>query len=357
MSDPVIVKPSDPGFTEGFYPPAVPGSGWTDYIDEDGFVVRVRPASAVQTMYVGYLPALPAAGRYIIEALVPGDVGTTRGARYYVVSHPGGQRREDEVLIDQSYYHDVWVRLGAFKLDPALPESGRVNLIDATSDAGPATIDFGAMRWRQRVESEPEPEPEPPVGMPQPRPAGGFDSPVGTAAERAGQTVWPAAWVDVNPIGHRYSQGYHTGADLNMRNNQDAHAPVYAAADGVVTTAGRLAGAWGNVIVIDHGALPGGPEGPVSAQGGESLGPLGRPVYARYAHLENLLVNVGDAVTRGQKIAQVGQYAPGNYHLHFDICVNTLLRDRPADWPAFNLDRVTAKYTDPRAFVRDHRPG
>ncbi len=331
-----IVKPGDPGFAEGFYPPAEPGSGWTDYIDEAGFVVRVRWASPTQTMYVGYSPTLSAPGRYAIEALIPGDVGTTRGARYYVVSHPGGQRREDEVLVDQSYYHDVWVPLGVFDLDPAQADSGRVNLIDATSDSGPATIDFGALRWRLAPASLLV---EPPVGTPQPRAAQGFDSPVGTAVERAGNIVWPRAWVDVNPIGNRYSLGYHTGADLNLRDNRDAHAPVYAAADGVVLTASRLRGSWGNVIVVDHGVLP-----------------AGRTVYARYGHVEAMLVSVGDAVWRGQKIAQVGQYAPGNYHLHFDISLTTILRDDPADWPGFDLDRVLAQYTDPLAFTKANRP-
>jgi Peptidase family M23 len=332
-----IVKPGDPGFVEGFYPPAVPGSGWTDYIDEAGLVVRVRAASPAQTMYVGYTPALPGAGRFSIEALIPGDVGTTRGARYYIVSHPGGRRRETEVLVDQSYYHDTWVPLGLYDLDPALPESGRVNLIDATSDNGPATIDFGALGWRHAPGADEHNEL--PVGNPVDRPAGGFDPPVGTAVERAGDLVWPRTWVDVNPIGHRYSMGFHTGADLNMRDNRDAHAPVCAAADGVVLTAGRLAGTWGLVIVIDHGALDD-----------------RHRVYARYAHLENLQVNVGDSVMRGQKIAQVGQFAPGNYHLHFDVSTTTILRDHPADWPGFDEDRVWANYTDPLAFVKAHRP-
>ena len=151
--------------------------------------------------------------------------------------------------------------------------------------------------------------------------------------------VWPRTWVDVNPIGNRYSLGYHTGADLNMRDNKDAHSPIYAAADGVVTTAGRLSGSWGNVIVINHGLLPD-----------------GHTVYARYAHVENMLVKVEDTVTRGQKIAQVGQFAPGNWHLHFDISTTTVLRDHPSDWPGFDLQRVLASYTDPLAFIKAHRP-
>jgi murein DD-endopeptidase MepM/ murein hydrolase activator NlpD len=93
------------------------------------------------------------------------------------------------------------------------------------------------------------------------------------------------------------------------------------------------------VIVIDHGTLPD-----------------GRHVYARYAHLEDLQVQAGDTVARGQKIAQVGQFAPGNYHLHFDISTTTRLRDKPADWPGFSLERVEADYTDPKAFIKAHRP-
>jgi hypothetical protein len=40
----LLIKPGDAGFSEGFYPLAEPGSGWTDYIDADGAVVRDRPA-------------------------------------------------------------------------------------------------------------------------------------------------------------------------------------------------------------------------------------------------------------------------------------------------------------------------
>ncbi|MBI3763649.1 MAG: peptidoglycan DD-metalloendopeptidase family protein [Chloroflexi bacterium] len=339
----VMVKPGDHGFEEGYYPPAQPGQGWNDFVDANGIVVRVRSTSPVQTVYVGYLPALPGKSLYNIEVLMPGDVGTTRGARYFVVAHPGGQRRETEVHVDQSYYHDVWVSLGVFDLDPSYPDSGRVNLIDATTDAQPEMIAFSAIRWRpveQQPDQPPPPPPPPPVGTPHPPEVEGFDPPIGTEAERAAVEVWPPTWVDVNPIGNHYSLGYHTGADLNLRNNQDAHAPVFAAADGVVIVARKLRGSWSNVIVIDHGTVD------------------GKPLYSRSAHLENIQVNEGDRVTRGQKLAQIGLF-PGstnNYHLHFDMSNTTLLRDKPDDWPGENLARVRQNYIDGKAFIKAHRP-
>jgi hypothetical protein len=82
------------------------------------------------------------------------------------VDHPGGVRREVTVILNQSVYSDAWVPLQGsvingvaggpmvtqFALDPAQPESGRVNLADVTF-VNPAPRDkfeitFGAIRWR-----------------------------------------------------------------------------------------------------------------------------------------------------------------------------------------------------------------
>jgi hypothetical protein len=63
--------------------------------------------------------------------------------------------------------------------------------------------------------------------------ADGFDAPIGSPQERAGAQVWPGAWFDATPYGTHYDAtgrpAIHTGADLNLPNDQDALAPVYAA--------------------------------------------------------------------------------------------------------------------------------
>ncbi len=93
-------------------------------------------------------------------------------------------------------------------------------------------------------------------------------------------------------IGSTYHQGIDIGAGYG--------APVYAAGDGVVTTAGWLGG-YGNTVEIDHG---------------NGLATL-------YAHLSEILASLGQWVKQGNVIGRVG--STGNStgpHLHFSTLVN-----------------------------------
>ena len=86
---------------------------------------------------------------------------------------------------------------------------------------------------------------------------------------------------------------FHAGLDLRAR----AGTPVYAAAAGVVTRS-EVSGAYGNLVIVDHGG---------------GLGTL-------YAHHRENLVRAGDRVRRGQPIGLVGRTgnATGD-HLHFEV--------------------------------------
>jgi murein DD-endopeptidase MepM/ murein hydrolase activator NlpD len=120
----------------------------------------------------------------------------------------------------------------------------------------------------------------------------------------------------------------------------DKGSPVYATADGVVAHSINVPGSWGGLIVIRHTPLPD-----------------GKPVYSRYAHVEQVMVKDGDSVARGQQIAVVGYYAPGkNYHLHFDISCTSKLDDLPRHWPGIDKAQVVAHYVDPKKFIAEHRP-
>ena len=176
--------------------------------------------------------------------------------------------------------------------------------------------------------------------------ADGFDSPVGTEAERAAHK-WPSGkWVDVNPYGNQYTNpstgnvSYHTGSDLNLNDpywDADRDADVYAAADGEVIFAGWLS-VWGNVIVIRH-----------PYNGGN--------VYTRYGHVREMSVLAGDYVLRGDRIARVGQDALGGpFHLHFDISTTEALASNPGDWPGGNLTRLQRDYVNPAIFIPANRP-
>jgi len=120
-----------------------------------------------------------------------------------------------------------------------------------------------------------------------------------------GKMSWPLPGYDApnGDYGFGYRKSPITGRGETHR-GIDIPAPrgttVYAAAGGTVITASYI-NSYGNAVIIDHG-------------GGLST---------VYAHNSKLLVSVGDTVSRGQAISQVGSTgdATGN-HLHFEVRVN-----------------------------------
>jgi hypothetical protein len=365
-----LVDPDDERsglFTIGYYSDsATLAAGWTRDRDTAGRARLYREASHNrQTLYVGYLPRLAARGLYTIEVFVPRSHATIRDVHHFIVDYPRGVRRESLAILDQSVHYDVWVPLRAalvngqpvdppvteFALDPVLPDAGRVNVADitfvdpATLPARRAELSVGAVRWR--------PYTLPAVAAPPPEVAG-FDSPVGTPDDRASAfadgrrlfdryDLWCGSWYDANPIGSRYWLGnryaIHTGADLNLNGPggvlADKDAPVYAIGEGRVISAGFVSAGWKNVIIIEH---------PVPGED--------RVIYARYAHVDRMQVRANDLVTRGQQICTIGQYAPNNYHLHFDLSYNPILKTVPGHWPGDNLNLVLQVYVDPKVFIK-----
>lgn len=172
-----------------------------------------------------------------------------------------------------------------------------------------------------------------------------FDWPVGDEHERQEHWKFPGWWEPATLYCQRYDatgkMAIHTGLDLNLNRDEtgrrhfdmDAHAPVYASADGLVAFAGKLP-VWGTVIVVKH----------VDDQA---------VVYTRYAHVEQLRVSQGQIVQRGEQLAQVGN-ADGRYpyHLHFDIA-RIDLGAHPGDWPGDDIQRVRRDYHDTFYFLRN----
>jgi GH25 family lysozyme M1 (1,4-beta-N-acetylmuramidase) len=184
------------------------------------------------------------------------------------------------------------------------------------------------------------------VDGPTPEPGDGFDSPVGTAAERATPQIWPGKWVDANPFLNLYEIRpgvfhYHTGADLNLNYpswDADRFKPVYAVSDGTVTHARELGGSWGNVVVVRHELAD------------------GCQVYSRSAHLDTMTVVAGQDLLRGEQLGTIGRPPPdGAYHLHFDIAISDVLESDPGHWPGTDAQAVIDNYTDPRQFIIDNR--
>ena len=127
----------------------------------------------------------------------------------------------------------------------------------------------------------------------------------GTYVSTEGLNRVPSSGGMIFPIGPGFtyqSRGFygvysHNGLDLCAAYGT----PIYAAASGVVTYAGRTAGGYGIHVQVDHG-------------GG---------VQTLYGHCSALAVSYGQYVSQGQVIAYVGSTgnSTGN-HCHFEVIVN-----------------------------------
>jgi murein DD-endopeptidase MepM/ murein hydrolase activator NlpD len=121
------------------------------------------------------------------------------------------------------------------------------------------------------------------------------------ALANATPSIWPAHGWLTSTMGRRTDpmtggEDYHPGLDIAGEKGQ----AVFATAAGVVTHAARQ-GAYGNLIIIDHGF----------------------GLETRYGHLSGFQVHQGDHVQRGDLIGRLGATgrATGN-HLHYEVLAN-----------------------------------
>lgn len=165
-------------------------------------------------------------------------------------------------------------------------------------------------------------------GLPALRPTDGFWYPVGNRTDLQG-------WIDAQPFlrDFRKTGEYHPGADLNLPGtpDHDLGQPVYSVANGqVVFAASRPV--WGNIVLIEH------------------LLASGELVWSQYAHLQQIDVQVGQRVLRGETIGRIGQGEKQQLsaHLHFEIRKKSL----PANsWVVRDAQVVRDNYHDPLPFI------
>jgi murein DD-endopeptidase MepM/ murein hydrolase activator NlpD len=114
-------------------------------------------------------------------------------------------------------------------------------------------------------------------------------------------SIWPAQGWLTSTQGPRRDpvtgiDEYHGGLDIAGERGQ----PVYATAAGTVLQVGYQ-GAYGNLVVIDHGF----------------------GLATRYGHLLNSTVRPGAHVNRGEVIGHVGATGRATgYHLHYEVLAN-----------------------------------
>ena len=117
-----------------------------------------------------------------------------------------------------------------------------------------------------------------------------YDGPIGD-----GGFIWPAMASFIS--GYNWTPGIHEAIDIGGAEGS----PIYAADDGVVVYADWSEYGYGNMVLIDHG----------------------NGWHTAYAHLQEIFVECGDAVSQGDRIGELG--STGNViepHLHFEMIFN-----------------------------------
>ena len=114
-------------------------------------------------------------------------------------------------------------------------------------------------------------------------------------------SIWPTRGFVSSTFGYRVSpftsvKKMHEGLDLAAPKGTDVVAP----ADGVITFSG-VKGAYGNIVVVDHGY----------------------GLVTRFGHLSKVLVEPGQQVKRGASIAKVGNTGRSTGdHLHYEVRID-----------------------------------
>jgi len=121
------------------------------------------------------------------------------------------------------------------------------------------------------------------------------------ALAAATPSIWPAQGWLTSRMGSRQDpltggEDFHAGLDIAGEKGQ----PIYATAAGTVTQAGYQ-GAYGNLVVVDHGF----------------------GLETKYGHLSSFTVKPGQNVKRGDVIGRLGATGRATgYHLHYEVRAN-----------------------------------
>jgi lipoprotein NlpD len=157
------------------------------------------------------------------------------------------------------------------------PRGGKVPYTDQAWAQAQATETAPAPAPKPEVAPAPEPAPEPRV------------APEGRATAPIGDWLWPAEGKVITS----FTEGNGKGIDIAGK----AGDPVIAAAAGKVVYAGSGLRGYGKLVIIKHD---------------DSF-------LSAYAHNRQLLVNEGQTVSKGQKIAELGNTDADRYKLHFEL--------------------------------------
>ncbi len=157
------------------------------------------------------------------------------------------------------------------------PKAGKVPYSEEALAQAQRTPDAGAPMI---AKADPKPEPKP-EAKPQ------------TEAAIAGPDDVPWIWPSAGSLIGQFSESGSKGVDISGKPGD----PVVAAGDGKVVYSGTGLRGYGKLIIVKHNAT----------------------FLSAYAHNQTLLVKEGQSVTRGQKIAEMGNTDSDQVKLHFEI--------------------------------------
>ena len=167
-----------------------------------------------------------------------------------------------------------------------------VRELTLAASAVPAPPDTLAMAAPGGVRVEPKAEPRADARAPAPSPAPAAPSPPAAATAEPDQLAW--AW----PTKGKVIAGFSDTANLKgIDIAGTAGQAVHASAPGRVVYAGSGLRGYGKLVIIKHNAT----------------------YLSAYAHNREILVKEGQQVTRGQKIAEMGNTDADQVKLHFEI--------------------------------------
>lgn len=227
----------------------------------EGQVLRVAPPGAATAAVGGAVVAQPVVTAPVVETQsldAPGKVVTTPAPTTTSTSSDGLKREPRGGK--EPYSDEAYARL------------------NRSGETAPKTT-------LAAVDPKPEPKTEPP---PEAKPEPKAEPATATGPD---DVAWQ--WPSSGKVMSSYSDSGNKGLDFGGK----AGDPVQAAADGKVVYAGAGLRGYGELVIVKHNAT----------------------FLSAYAHNRKILVKEGQQVTRGQKIAEMGNTDSDSVKLHFEI--------------------------------------
>jgi len=241
-------------------------------------------------------PGPPPPGYYRVK---PGDtlyrIALENGQNYRDIASWNNMTNPNQIEVDQL----LRVAPPGANLAAATPGVSTAPIVGGGVQAQPLTNTYGANSTTLPQapaygSSSGMGTPQPPLsgtapGLAMNQPATGIDNGATAAPAAQPSFIWPAR----GPILGTFDDAKNKGVNIGGAPGD----PVNASADGRVVYSGNGLRGYGNLIIIKHDAT----------------------FLTAYAHNRALMVKEGDAVTKGQKIAEMGNSDSDRVMLHFEV--------------------------------------